>query len=98
MIGRAIRSAAAQTLPPLEILVVDDCSTDNTLEVVKAPARGIPSLRVLSFAFWSSPGLPPDPVGAFNAQPDALRSEAVTEAVRPEPGSPPARKRPLQRG
>ena len=48
IIGRAIRSAAAQTLPPLEILVIDDCSTDNTVEVVKALGREIPSLRVLS--------------------------------------------------
>ena len=48
IIGRAIRSAAAQTFPPLEILVIDDCSTDNTVEVVKALARDIPSLRLLS--------------------------------------------------
>jgi len=48
MIGRAIRSAAAQTLPPFEILVIDDCSTDHTVEVVKALGREIPSLRLLS--------------------------------------------------
>ena len=48
IIGRAIRSAAAQTLPPLEILVIDDCSTDNTVEVVKALGREIPFLRLLS--------------------------------------------------
>lgn len=48
IIGRAIRSAAAQTVPPLEILVIDDCSTDNTVEVVKSLARNIPSLRLLS--------------------------------------------------
>ena len=48
IIGRAIRSAAAQTVPPLEILVIDDCSTDNTVEVVRTLGREIPSLRLLS--------------------------------------------------
>ena len=48
IIGNAVRSAATQTYPPLEILVIDDCSTDNTVEVVKALARDIPSIRLLS--------------------------------------------------
>ena len=48
IIGRAIRSAAAQTCPPREILVIDDCSTDNTVEVVKPLVQDIPSLRLLS--------------------------------------------------
>ena len=48
IIGRAIRSAVAQTLPPLEILVIDDCSTDDTDEVVRVLGREIPSLRLLS--------------------------------------------------
>jgi succinoglycan biosynthesis protein ExoO len=48
IIGRAIRSAAAQTLPALEILVIDDCSADNTVEVVQALGREIPSLHLLS--------------------------------------------------
>jgi beta-1,6-glucosyltransferase len=48
IIGRAIRSAVAQTFPPLEILVIDDCSTDNTVEVVRALGREIPTLRLLS--------------------------------------------------
>jgi succinoglycan biosynthesis protein ExoO len=48
IVGRAIRSAAAQTLPPLEIIVIDDCSTDNTVEVVRALGREIPSLRLLT--------------------------------------------------
>ena len=48
IIERAIRSAAAQTPPPREILVIDDRSTDNTVEVVKVLARDIPSIRLLS--------------------------------------------------
>ena len=48
IIGRAIRSASVQTFPPLEILVIDDCSTDDTVEVVRALAREIPSLRLVS--------------------------------------------------
>jgi succinoglycan biosynthesis protein ExoO len=55
IIERAVGSAAAQTLPPLEILVVDDCSTDNTVEVVKALARDIPSIRLLSTPTNSGP-------------------------------------------
>jgi glycosyltransferase involved in cell wall biosynthesis len=55
IIGRAIRSAAAQTVPPLEILVIDDCSTDNTIEVVRALGREIPSLRLLSTPANSGP-------------------------------------------
>ena len=55
VIERAIRSAAAQSLPPLEILVIDDCSTDNTVGVVEALRREIPSLRLLSTPVNSGP-------------------------------------------
>jgi succinoglycan biosynthesis protein ExoO len=55
IVGRAIRSAAAQTFPPLEILVIDDCSSDDTVEVVRALGREIPSLRLLSTPANSGP-------------------------------------------
>ncbi|OXU15282.1 glycosyltransferase family 2 protein [Sedimentisphaera salicampi] len=35
-ISRAVKSALNQTLEPLEVIVVDDCSTDNTSEVLKS--------------------------------------------------------------
>jgi len=34
-LGRTLRSALAQTVKDIEIIVVDDCSPDNTAEVVK---------------------------------------------------------------
>ena len=33
-IARAIKSVVTQTLIPIEIIVIDDCSTDSTLEVI----------------------------------------------------------------
>jgi len=35
-IGRALKSATDQDWPNLEVLVVDDCSTDNSINVVKS--------------------------------------------------------------
>lgn len=40
VIGRAIRSSILQTVQPLEVLVVDDCSSDDTCEVVESLAAG----------------------------------------------------------
>ena len=35
-IAKAISSALAQTLKNIEVIVVDDCSTDNTAKIVKS--------------------------------------------------------------
>lgn len=46
-IGRTLDSLAAQTWPNLEILIGDDCSTDETLEVVTAFAADRDDTRVI---------------------------------------------------
>jgi succinoglycan biosynthesis protein ExoO len=82
IVGRAIRSAAAQTCPPLEILVIDDCSTDNTVEVVTALARDIPSICLLSTPANSGPSAARN-VGLRAAQGDWIALLDSDDAWRP---------------
>lgn len=46
-IEQAIRSAAEQTVTPLEIIVSDDCSTDETPLVLERLTREIPLLKII---------------------------------------------------
>jgi succinoglycan biosynthesis protein ExoO len=82
IISRAIRSAATQTLPPREILVIDDCSTDNTVEVVKALARDIPSIRLLSTPANGGPSAARN-VGLRAAKADWIALLDADDAWRP---------------
>ena len=46
-IGRTLESLATQTWPNLEILIGDDCSTDDTLEMVRRFAERHPNVRII---------------------------------------------------
>jgi glycosyltransferase involved in cell wall biosynthesis len=47
-LDRTLYCLSAQTWPDLEILIGDDCSTDATLEVVRAFAASRPNVRVIA--------------------------------------------------
>ena len=44
---QCILSISNQSLRPNEIIVVDDCSTDNSLEILKDIANDVPSLKII---------------------------------------------------
>ena len=52
---RAVQSALAQTISPLEVLIVDDASTDNTLAIANALAADNSCIRVIGLSFNSGP-------------------------------------------
>lgn len=47
-ISRAINSALEQDWPNKEIVIVNDASTDNSLEVIKQSTRGLPNVKVIN--------------------------------------------------
>lgn len=67
-IERAMRSACAQTVP-VEVIVVDDCSTDGTYAVAQELGRGDPRVRVLR--------------QEKNTGPAAARNRAIAESSAP---------------
>ena len=47
-IAEALDSVLAQTYPSLEIIIVDDCSTDNSVAIIEAYCQKHPQLRFIS--------------------------------------------------
>ncbi len=70
-IARAVESALAQTLSPFEILVIDDASTDNTRDVVRAIAARNDRVKLLPLTRNVGPS------GARNHGLDATQGEVV---------------------
>lgn len=65
-LAEAVRSVLDQTLASLELIVVDDRSTDDSLQVLEAAAAGDPRVRVF--------------VQPQNGGPGAARNRALAEA------------------
>jgi glycosyltransferase involved in cell wall biosynthesis len=47
-LAEALGSIQSQTFADIEIVIVDDCSTDNTLRIVEGIARTDPRIRIIS--------------------------------------------------
>ena len=71
VIERAIQSALAQTVPPLQIIVVDDASSDRTAQNVRSIARSNPSVELLTLEVNGGPAK------ARNTGIDAAKGEWV---------------------
>ncbi len=54
-VGRAIRSALDQTEPPLEVIVVDDASTDGTVQTARALGQADDRLRIITLPVNGGP-------------------------------------------
>lgn len=65
-LAAAVRSVLNQTLESLELLIADDASTDDSLDIIEAAAGSDPRVRVLSTT--------------VNAGPGAARNRALSEA------------------
>ena len=56
-IEQCLRSVLKQTFTPKEIIVVDDCSTDSTVDVVRQLAQECSSIRLIQNEYNSGPSV-----------------------------------------
>ena len=71
-ISRCIESLRSQTFEDIEMIFVDDCGTDNAMEVVRAAAAEDPRIRIITNAENVGPGL------SRNAGIEAARGEYLS--------------------
>jgi succinoglycan biosynthesis protein ExoO len=82
-IGRAIASALEQTLPPREIIIIDDCSTDGTREVLKTIASGNEIVKIINLPRNGGPSAARN-AGIAAAQGDWLAILDADDAFAPD--------------
>ena len=46
-VARAVESILLQSIKPTEIIIVDDCSSDTTLEILKSTFGHVPNLKII---------------------------------------------------
>jgi glycosyltransferase involved in cell wall biosynthesis len=98
-LGRALNSVCSQDVPPLEVLVLDDCSTDNSVQVIQTFVDKYPFVKLIRYReksadwlrAWSEhlPLLKGDYVVGLGAD-DALVPgffRAATDLLRNNPGT-----------
>jgi succinoglycan biosynthesis protein ExoO len=81
-IGRAIASALEQTLPPREIIIVDDRSSDGTGALLKSAAQGNEIIKVITSARNGGPSVARN-AGIAAAQGDWLAILDADDAFAP---------------
>lgn len=82
-IERSIRSASRQTMRPSEIIVIDDASTDGTVDVVKALMGEIEELRIIELKTNGGPSRARN-VGFKVATGDWLAILDADDAMKPQ--------------